>query len=142
MGFGNHPWEYIDPKEIPTDFGPPDGVMRRDFNNAFNRPNPETTVDIDIISRPGAVISTNAAGFEGQWVVARMPQYTGGRLVAYLSREEGTDVKEIPAVDLGVIADRISNLYVDSVVTKLVSGGKANKATRANLTQRSDGTYD
>lgn len=144
MGFGKHEWEFIDPEAQPTDFGPPDGIARRDFNAAFNRPNEETTVTIDHMSRLGAHISTNAQGFEGEWVVAAMPQYKGGVLLAFLAKqEEGVEgpVMQIPMVALGVIADRHSNLYEDYVVTTLLAGGKANKDTRAALTKKTDSTY-
>lgn len=150
MGFGKHEWEYIDPEEQPTDFGPPDGVARRDFNAAFNRPNDETTVTIDHMSRLGALISTNAKGFEGEWLVTGMPQYKEGVLWAFLTKQEPgeTDPDEImpdevkvPMVALGVIADRHSNLYEDTVVTKLVAGGKANRDTRTALTKKSDEAY-
>lgn len=143
MGFGNHSWDYINPADVPTDFGPPDGVARRDFNNAFNRPNEATTVTIDHMSRPGALIETDAAGFEGRWVVAAMPQYKDGVLWAYLLREGDEDqaCQIVPMVDLGVIADRYSNMYKDNVVTTLISGGRATSATREALTKKADGSY-
>jgi len=140
MGFGNHEWEYINPADIPTDFGPPGGVASRDFNNAFNKPNPDTDVDIDIISRPGAVIETSAEDYPGVWQVLRMPQYKDGVLVGYFASPTG-ETKIIPLVSLGVIADRHTNLYMDSVITRRISGGKANKDTREALTKKTEGTY-
>lgn len=141
MGFGKHVWEWIDPDEIPTDFAHPEGAPRRDFNNAFNRANPETDVDLDVISRPGTIIETSAEGFEGQWIVRRVPAFTGGIVFAMLSREEEGEIVRVPMVSLGVVAERESNLYADTVITKLVSGGKANKDTRLTLTKKCDGSY-
>lgn len=141
MGFGNHSWEYIDPKEVPTDFGPPDGVPRRDFNAAFNRPHPETDVDIDIISRPGAVISTTAVGFEGEWTVVRLPKYHEGKVLAFLRRDANSPVTEVSMDALGVVAERFTNLYDEQVITKRISGGKANRASREALTKKGDGVY-
>lgn len=135
MGYGNHDYEYIDPASIPTDFGPPEGVPRRDFNNAFNRAHDETNVDLDIISRPGTVVSTTAPEWVGEWEVLRMPLFTKGVVYARLGRP-GTNVEQsIPLVDLGVVAERETNLYRQDVITTLVSGGRANKTTRTALTK-------
>jgi len=136
MGYGNHDYEYIDPTTVPTDFGPPEGVARRDFNNAFNRPHEETDVDMDTISRPGTVIDTDAPGLEGKWTVVGMPRFTRGVVWAKLAREGSDSDKEVSTVELGVVAERNTNMYNDKVITKLVSGGRANKSTRAALTQR------
>lgn len=141
MGFGNHEWEYIDPAVQPTDFAHPDGAPRRDFNNAFNRPHEETNVNIDVISRPGTEIETDGVGIEGVWFVVRVPSFKDGVVTAHLTRKEGGEVVLVSAVDLGVVAERFSNLYNDKVITKLVSGGKANKASRAALTKQTDETY-
>jgi len=136
MGFGKHAYEYIDPEASPTDFGPPDGVMRRDFNNAFNRPHEETDVDIDVISRPGTLISTTMPGMEGEWFVKRMPSFINGVVTAHLARSMEEPTILVSAFDLGVVADRFTNLYNTEVITKIISGGRANKATRAELTTK------
>lgn len=136
MGYGLHDYEYIDPATVPTDFGPPEGGPRRDFNNAFNRPHDLTDVDLDTISRPGAVITTDAEGFEGEWEVQAMPAFREGVVWAKLARPGTTEVKEISTVLLGVVAERFTNLYKDTVITTLVSGGRANKGTRQVLTQK------
>lgn len=139
MGFGLHEWEYVNPADSPTDFGPPDGIPRRDFNSAFNRANPATTVTIDTVSRPGALIRTTAPDWsEGEWYVVKMPVFREGRIKGFLSRAmEGEEVHLVDLASLGIVAERFTNLYDDTIITTLVSGGKANKATRAALTQRS-----
>ena len=141
MGFGNHDWEYINPQDIPTDFGPPGGVMRRDFDNAFNRAHPDTDVDLDVISRPGAVIETTAPDFFGQWIVSNLPLYHEGVVYARLMREEDGEVVKVPCHMLGIVAERYTNLYEDTVVTKRLAGGKANRDTREALTQKSEESY-
>lgn len=135
MGYGNHAYEFIDPATIPTDFAHPEGAPRRDFNNAFNRAHEDTNVDLDTLSRTGTVISTDAPGYEGEWEVLRMPLFTKGVVYARVGRP-GTGVEQsISTVELGVVAGRESNQYTNTVITKLISGGRANKSTRVALTQ-------
>lgn len=135
MGYGNHAYEFIDPATVPTDFAHPEGTPRRDFNNAFNRAHEDTNVDLDTLSRPGSIVTTDAPGLEGEWEVLRMPSLSKGVVYARLGRPGSGIEQLVSTVALGVVAERGSNLYTNTVITKLVSGGRANKSTRVALTQ-------
>lgn len=146
MGFGKHVYEHIDPRAIDVEAltSPPGGIRTRDFTVAFNKKNPETNITIDLLSRRGCVFETNAPGLEGVWVVLKMPALRNAVMLVVCCRKEDYDLetedlkalaKEVSVVDLGIVPDRFSNLYRDSVITKHVEGGQAGREVRERLTK-------
>lgn len=141
MGFGKHKYSYIDPEKFDLNFEPPGGLRTRDFVAALNTKNPETDLTVDHISRPGTSFETNAEGYEGAWLITAIPLLTNGVLYAVACRLSEDNVvqaepaKLISAVDLGVVADRVTAYYKNNVRTVLRDGGSAGKAVRERLTR-------
>lgn len=137
MGFGRHAWEYIDPSalDIEAATSSTGGRVSRDFNCAFNMPNEETDVNLDTLSRIGAVIETTAEGNEGTWEVVEVPSRVNGVIYGNVMNTKTGLVRQISAYSLGIVADREQNTFLSYVVTRLLEGGKANRESRERLTK-------
>lgn len=140
MGYGKHKYEFIDPSEVDLDPGPPGGVRSRDFVTAYNRKHPETDMTIDLLSRPGTVFKTDALGFEGEWVVTWMPILKEGEPFCRVLRAEevgkGVTSLDLSMVALGVVANRVTAMFVDTVKSAHLDGGTAGKEVRERLTKQ------
>lgn len=144
MGFGKHDYHSIDPDEIN-----PDDYARnlrgdeahfgdiRQYNSAENEKHPENTIELDMLGRPDTIFYTEAKGYEGNWIITRMPVVRSPITYCRASRctEEGEVQGEetlISCVDLGCAVDETNNFH--QVLTRLVRKAKVNKATRKKLT--------
>lgn len=142
MGFGKHKYSKIDPAAIDIEemTTPPGGVMTREFNAAFNKRPEGADATLDHVGRIGAVLKTDAPGHEGTWEVVDVPALKNTRSFAVLKNKETGERREISTVELGVVADRETNLFTQ-VTTAVLEGASAGKEERLKLTKLTNESY-
>jgi len=142
MGYGHHEYQEIDPDTInledyATRF---EGEQQhtgevREYNSADNEQYPENDVDFLWMTRKGTIIRTEAAGLEGEWMVADMPTVKNRKDI-YVSLvrvgQEGPP-ENVLASRLGIVVNR-KNLF-EQVKTVMVTKAKVGRKDRIRLTQ-------
>jgi hypothetical protein len=147
MGFNKHSYQKIDPATInPDDYAQ---NMRgeqqhlgdvREYNSAHNERNPETDVRLEDMARPGTVFYTDLEGYEGHWMVAKMPRIRSPKSWAVVQKADAEgnvldeDLVELRTDDLGLAVDD-ENLFKQTL-TKITKKGQIGREQREMLTKR------
>lgn len=141
-GYGKHAYRHIDPETInPADYA---RAFRgeekhfgdvREYNTASNLKHEETTLDLYDLGLLRTKFSTEAKGFEGEWVVVDFPKVVAPNIWTRVQREVDGELSgetvEISIVDLGVGSNAV-NLF-EQVITKLIKRGAIDREQRMRL---------
>lgn len=151
MGYGKHKFHHVDPDAInPEDYAQ---SMRgeqehfgevREYNSAKNEKHPENDVRLEDFARTGTVINTEAEGYEGDWMVVRMPAVRAPKTYARVAKatkvgekewdHDGNEV-EIDTMLLGCAVDPVENVFLQ-VKSTIQFKGIVGKSQRERLTKR------
>lgn len=142
FGYGNHEYRHIDPATINlNDYA---RSLRgeekhygdvREYNTASNVKHPDTNLDLYDLGLLRTKFSTEAPGFEGEWVVVDFPKVVAPNIWTRVQREVDGELSgetvEISIVTLGVGVNDV-NLY-EQVVSKLIKRGATDREQRMRL---------
>jgi len=147
MGHGKHSYQHVDPAAVnPEDYAQ---NMRgeqtvygdtREYNSAHNNKHPDNNMILEDLARIGTTFETSAEGYEGTWMVVKMPGVKAPKTYARVCRvdEAGEPLEDsLTDIDTSLLGCAVDgeNMF-RQVATKLLKKGKVDRTQRERLTKR------